>query len=731
MTLASALATIPLVSASESAVVETVPAETVPAETVPADKEAHNKAAIEEVVVTAGFRDSRLFGSAVSVSVVDDASIRDRGALHVESVLNLAPNVSFSSGSSRARFVQMRGVGDLEQFVDPKHYASVGITLDDISLSGTANAAMLMDAQQVEILRGPQGTRFGNNALAGMVNIKSNAPTEQFEAYVEGGAGNYRSAHLGAVVSGPLSSDVLGRVAVKKQISDGFIENDYQGKDDTNNIDELAARTQLRWLASDSAQIDFSAMYFHSKNGYDAFSLDNNRHTLSDEPGHDELDFLALSMNGLWELNNQLSLNIIASTTDSESNYAYDEDWANAGICDGLAECDPFSNTDTLVRDQDSHSLDIRLLSNSKLSQVGDIQAVLGLYGEQRSEQLARDYYGRFVSDYDTDRVAIYGELEVLLSPQLHLITGLRAERFEDNYSDLNAYGGRFTSAEQENLFSGEVTLQYFTAQDYLLYATVSRGNKPGGVNTEASSTFAYLQGYYQDFLSPRLNFASESLLNKELGFKGAFMANRLALRAAIFHMERKNAQLESWLLDYGVDGDQFYWVGFLDTASRAENYGAEIEADLNINECLSLFGGFAWLETNVDALTVYDVDTYAFVDVKDRDQTKSPELQYSVGAQLQLSQSITTRVELEGRDAQNFGYYHNKQLASYHLLHASMSYLMGDLELRIWGRNLMDKDYAVHGLYFGNDPRTAYASNSYRQLGEPRTYGVSAKYKF
>ncbi len=136
---------------------------------------------LEEVIVTAGFRDNSLLDSTGSLSVVGIDDISQRGADHLEEVLNLAPNVSFSSGGSRARFLQMRGVGDLEQFVDPKHFPSVGITVDDISLSGSANAALLMDTQQIEILRGPQGTRFGTNALAGMVNITTNAPSEELE----------------------------------------------------------------------------------------------------------------------------------------------------------------------------------------------------------------------------------------------------------------------------------------------------------------------------------------------------------------------------------------------------------------------------------------------------------------------------------------------------------------------------------------------------------------------
>ena len=98
---------------------------------------------LEEIVVTARFRDAELMQSVGSSTVVGASVIDARSARHLESVLNVAPNVSYSGGASRARFVQIRGVGDLEQFVDPKHFPSVGIAIDSINLGGTANAAML------------------------------------------------------------------------------------------------------------------------------------------------------------------------------------------------------------------------------------------------------------------------------------------------------------------------------------------------------------------------------------------------------------------------------------------------------------------------------------------------------------------------------------------------------------------------------------------------------------
>ena len=677
---------------------------------------------VEEIVVTAGFRDSDLMNMPVSVTVIDEAIIEDRAAQHLETVLNTSANINFSSGGSRARFVQVRGVGDLEQFVDPKHFPSVGITVDDIDLGGTANAGMLFDAQQVEILRGPQGTRFGGSALAGMVNIRSNRPTESLEGYVEVGAGNYGSWNVGGVISGPLSDTVTGRLAIQQNNSDGYIDNVFLGRDDTNGYDETSIRATLNFDPTDHSVYSLTAFYFDGRNGYDAFSLDNTRDTLSDEPGRDHQKSLALAGRAEWQVGESSTLQAVATWLDSDLEYGFDEDWTFVGICDGTL-CDPvfdlFSNTDNYLRDRDEISLDIRLLGDSPGS---DTQYVVGIYSQQRDEDLQREYYGDFFSFYEARRQAIYGQVEIAVNERLGLTAGLRYERFDDNYQD--TFG--FQSSSDDSLQSGELTLSYQAAGSTLLYATLSRGNKPGGVNTEASANLPFMQPVFQSFMQPRLTIDTETLLNRELGLKGAYLGNRLVLRAALFHMDRHDAQLESWMWD----GVNFLWIGFLDNVDGS-NWGAEIELHYQLSDRVELFGSLGWLETEIEEITTFDLNLDDFVTRYDIDQAKSPKWQFNLGTNLAFSEKLSARLELEGRDDSRFGYYHGESIDSYVLMNASLRYRLGRTELRLWGRNLTDQDYAVHGLYFGNDPRKGWVNESYYQYGEPRVFGISATYSF
>ena len=112
--------------------------------------------AVEEIIVRADYRLSELNDIPSSLIVLDENLIQNRNAQHLEEVLLNAPNVNFSSGSSRSRFYQIRGIGERGQFSEPLN-SSVGVIIDGIDFSGIGNAAMLYDIDQVEVFLGPQG----------------------------------------------------------------------------------------------------------------------------------------------------------------------------------------------------------------------------------------------------------------------------------------------------------------------------------------------------------------------------------------------------------------------------------------------------------------------------------------------------------------------------------------------------------------------------------------------
>jgi outer membrane receptor protein involved in Fe transport len=699
----------------------------------PAFGQQNTSDALEEVIVTANYRDAALMNTVGSISVVGQDTISERAAQHLEDVLNAVPNVTWASGASRSRFVQVRGVGDLEQYYDPKYYPSVGMMLDKLELGDSANAGMLFDVAQVEVLRGPQGTRFGASAHAGMINIRTHAPTDEFEGELSGGAGNYDSYNLGLVLSGPLSENLKGRVAVQQNNSDGYIDNDRLNRDATNDFDELTARTRLQWTPTDRSSYELSAFYFDSDNGLDAWSLDNDRTTQSDQPGKDTQETLAFTASGNWLLDDEHTVEATVSYTDTESHYRYDADWVSDELCQTYL-CSFGNDTaqEIFDRDRDRLVADLRLLGGGNDLGAGEGRYVIGLYANDGSETLDYSYpsiwYGNYSSssDYDTDRYAIYGEYEYQASDRLSLTAGLRLERFEDDYKDSNA----FSTDGSDDLWNAELSARYDWTDDTMVYATVARGGKPGGVNTTASANQPWMSPAFQDFTAEKLSFDDETLWNTEIGIKTRQFDQRLSLTAALFYMDRDNAQLENWMWDDSAG----LWIGYLDSTSGANSYGLELESTFLVNDRLELFANVGWLETEVDSIAAFDLDAWDFVDKQDRDQAKSPNYQYNIGARVSFTQQLSGRLEVEGQDDSYYGYYHDGKLDSYDLLNASLQWTSRSFGVTRWGRSRSDEDSAVHGLYVGHEPRDdfgAFQNETYLQLGQPRTYGLNFTYSF
>ena len=386
---------------------------------------------LTEIVVTAELLESSVMQTPNSVSVIDQAAIERRSAQHLEDLLNLAPNVNYATGASRGRFVQIRGIGERSEFQEPI-VNSVGVLVDGIDLTGIATAASTLDVKQVEVLRGPQGTLYGANALAGLINIVSNGPTEILSSAASFAAEEYGGLQLGGMISGPLSETSAYRLAVNHYQSNGFTENVFVGRDDTNNIDETTARARYAKQLNDDVQLDLALFFADIDNGYDAFSLNNSRQTFSDQPGRDTQDTFAGSIKVSYQVNSNLRVESLLSLANSELEYSYDEDWSHTGICDATA-CDSdlfgfdwfYSSTDKYQRDNRNTSVDLRFINDSNTT----VSWVAGLYHRDQSVDLQRVYTfaaANFASQLDTRNSAIYGQINLNLSPQWNLSTGLR-----------------------------------------------------------------------------------------------------------------------------------------------------------------------------------------------------------------------------------------------------------------------------------------------------------------
>src|SRR5262245_16347446 len=169
---------------------------------LPASLHAQPSAGLEEIVVTAAFRDTNIEQLPASVTVLDREELRETTQQHFEEAVRQVPNLNLSGEGSRARYFQLRGVGELEQYEGAPN-PSIGFIVDDIDFSGLGSIGTLFDIDRVEVLRGPQGTRYGANALGGLIYMRSQAPSTKFSADVEATAGSDGTEALAAAFGGP------------------------------------------------------------------------------------------------------------------------------------------------------------------------------------------------------------------------------------------------------------------------------------------------------------------------------------------------------------------------------------------------------------------------------------------------------------------------------------------------------------------------------------------------
>jgi iron complex outermembrane recepter protein len=665
---------------------------------------------LEEIIVTADFRDIELQKMPASVTVFTAADIQNRSAQHLEQLLALAPNVNFSGGTSRTRYIQIRGIGERSQFASPIN-PSVGTIIDGVDFSGIGSAGTLFDVERVEILRGPQGTRYGANALAGIIAIESTAPSEDFNGFVESMVGNYDSWSLGAASGGALTDDLLYRASIQQYQSDGYVDNVFLDRDDTNDFDEFTLRTRLRWLASENLTVDTSVFFIDIDNGYDAFSLDRNGDTLSDEPGKDTQKTGAVSINADWSVSSKLNAQFIASYADSDLEYGFDEDWSFVGI----APADEYSSTDNYKRDRKNSTVEARLLSGGGGRVFGGTTGwLVGVYQEYRDEDLQRVFLdfntftdAQLSSNYKTKNLALFGETTTALNDQFNLTVGLRVEQWDADYKD----SGNVILDTDETLYGGKIVLDYQASDEHLLYASVARGYKPGGVNTDGT-------------LNPaQREFDTEYQWAYEIGYKSSLLADSMQVRVAAFYNDRQDMHIKDSIIPVGGPGA---FVDYIANAAQGSNYGLEVESIWQATDAVRLFANAGLLRTDID-----ECDIAGCIDLVGRDQPHAPRYQYAAGIQYEISQNITMQLDAEAKDDFYFSSSHDAKSASYELLNAQIAYEVGAWSLTLWGRNLTDEEVETRGFRFGNDPRDGYTTQTYVQLGEPRVIGLTGRYNF
>jgi outer membrane receptor protein involved in Fe transport len=666
---------------------------------------------LEKIIVTGDFQQESIQTLSASASLFSENEMNQRGATYLDEMLASAANVNFAAGASRGRYIQIRGVGLRSQFVDPIN-PSVGLVIDGINYSGLGGSSLLFDIDQVEIYRGPQGTRFGADGMAGMIQMQSASATSDPSLKLHLGAGTYNSHEAGLAASTGLTDDTSARVSYFRRKSDGYVDNLYLDKP-TQDQDEQVARFKLNSQLTAHLNSELNLHYIDINNGYDAFTLDNSRNSLADQPGEDNQKSYAIGLNNTYTGFDAFDVSLNLSAIDTELFYSFDEDWVcndtnKPQLCAAGLHPDGYSSTDIYSRDRDDQALDLQFTGKAG-------NWVAGIYYQNRDVDLERQYTwlaNPFASTYETNNIAAYGQLATAIGPKTTLITGLRVEQYQGDYTDSNG----FIEETDDIMLGGKIALEYQVIDRTMIYTSITRGYKAGGINSEALAK-AKDEGLSldADFFKQHTSFDPEYLWSGEFGVKGSSLDDKFTLRLAAFYMHRDNIQLKSWQ----VSDQQF--TGYVANASSGSNYGLEIEGSYLLTDNLLISGSAGYLDTKIN-----DFVTKSGLNQDGREQAQAPKYQYAFSARYNVTDELYAMLGIEGKDDYYFSDSHNAQAPNTNLVNASLGYEAENWAVRAWARNVFDETVPTRGFEFGNNPLDGYTSQTYIQLGEPRVAGVT-----
>ncbi|AGP92880.1 TonB-dependent receptor [Alteromonas mediterranea] len=662
---------------------------------------------IERVIVSGDFRQTTLDQLSASATILDQERLRSRQPSHIDSVLNSIPNVNFAAGASRGRFVQIRGIGERSQFAEPIN-PSVSFIVDEFDFSGLAAAGLIFDTKQLEVYRGPQATLYGTGALAGAVKLSSNDVGSDAPDYVEARIGNKESYRIEGATGDDINTDWGYRVALVHNRSDGFVENTFLNRSDTANIDETALRFAVEGSVDERTTLALTYRWYDIDNGYDAFSLDNDNKTLSDEPGFDEHQTHAVSARSTT---NTAAGDFILIATHASHNiaYGYDEDWTFTGF-------HPWGYTsfDAYYRDVETQTGEMRFVSSDSAALFdGMTDWTIGVFYKSTEEKLLRQYTyldSDFASEYTPTTTAIYAQTESRLNENLVLLAGLRVENYDFDYADNN----QLTRAFDTTMVGGKVALQY-TQGDHFYYGSISRGYKGAGFNPDSRVNDN------QRFFDEEYNW------NYEVGVKGPLLTPDLIARAAIFYMDRKDTQVSDFDVITRDDGTAGV-VDIIDNADLGTNKGAELELSWIASDAWQLDASVGYLSATFEGYTLADG-----TEVSEQRQAQSPKWTANLYSEYALTDNMLWRVDVDYKSEYRFSDGHDVTSPSTTLVNSEIVVLHGDWQTSVWVQNAFDREFYTRGFGgFSNDPRDEYAFDEpYYQIGNGRQFGVTVKYAF
>lgn len=755
--------------------------------------EAQSSFVFEEITVTATKRAKSQQDVGMTVNAVTGDQIRELGVNDIEGLIGTVPGTGFNNvAGGGIPVVIIRGVG-LQNF-RVNDTPTTAIYVDEVYQTSVAEAVgTIFDVERVEVLKGPQGGLYGRNAVGGAIQVISAKPNfDEHEGYLSLDYSRYDRVETEAVISGPLSETLAYRIGGKVVSSGDTYYRSVTGDFDHGEEERWAARGQLEFRPSDTANVLFK---FHGGGDTSELPLPHavgmfrrlglglgattgvtdtaDGAILNAQPQTASLAYICDAVltggrdpSNCETLNGQTPDELgIESRYDSASATRPQLDnswWGGSAIANFYLGS--YTLTSITAYNSFDHGRFVDMDTSSAVHQEVDYQTEIEAWSQEL--RLAFDDGGDFswiagvnyaedeqVEDTDlftetgilrtqiggltlaeqnfvqkTNAFAVYGRADKRFGEKLNLVLEARYTSEKKSFDGgvvLSQVGSVLSDIDEEEsygAFSGKIALEYFAADDAMIYAAVSKGFKSGGFFGGFATSNAQLEP-----------FENEEIYAYEVGFKTDWPDQRLRLNGSVFYYDRQGVQANA------LDPRGIVAVSRLTNIGDVETYGAELETVWSPTANFSLKAGLAYLKAEIVSSDLLTSNIYRTSNAESYEGARMPnQPEFSANVigryEKDLSTSLTGAVQVE------FDYQSEQDQAvvvipeeqglltepSYSLvnLRASIGAAESDWRVTAYVTNLFDTAYR-------ESAGAAGPAGVFEIYGAPRIWGLTLDFSF